>query len=176
MGSACVIACDVENVCSQYDGNWFADHVGSSPCSCLLWGAPGMRWSASMSTIDFHNFCVPPTLNSWPCITAPPALTRPGLGCGVGAPVGSSSHVGAAVGVPGGVVEVALQQISRQGTGCRTGASLAAHRTARRHFSIGLAPLGGVSTSVRGAPQFLQAAVIVSAACIYSAIRAGSWF
>ena len=79
-----------------------------------------------------------------------------------------------------GVVEVALQQISRQGTGCRTGASIAAHRTARRHFSIGLAPLGGVSTSVRGSegpiPQFLQAAVIVSAACIYSAIRAGSWF
>ena len=109
MDSACILAYDIEEGCSQYDENLFADHVCSSPYSRLLWGAPGMCWSASMSTIDFHNFCVPPTLNSWPCITAPPALTRPGLGCGVGAPVGSSSNVGAAVGVPGGVVEVALQ-------------------------------------------------------------------
>ena len=38
--------------------NLFADHMYSSPCSRLLWGAPGMRRSASISTIDFHHFCV----------------------------------------------------------------------------------------------------------------------
>ena len=58
MDSACILACDIEKVCSQYDENLFAHHVCSSPCSCLLWGAPGMRWSASFSTIDFHHFCV----------------------------------------------------------------------------------------------------------------------
>ena len=54
-------------VCSQYDENLFADHVCSSRCSRLLWGNPGMRRSASISTIDFHHFC---TLS----YTAPPVV------------------------------------------------------------------------------------------------------
>ena len=58
MDSACILAYGIEKVCSQYDENLFADHVCSSSCSRLLWGDPGMRWSASISTIDFHHFCV----------------------------------------------------------------------------------------------------------------------
>ena len=58
MGSACILACDIEKGCSQYDGNLFAGHVCSSPCSRPLWSTyhtPRMRWSASISTIDFHR-------------------------------------------------------------------------------------------------------------------------
>ena len=58
MDAACILACVVKKVCSQYDENLFADHVCSNPWSHLLWGHPGMRWSASISTIDFHHVCV----------------------------------------------------------------------------------------------------------------------
>ena len=27
MDSACILACDIEKICSQYDENLFADHV-----------------------------------------------------------------------------------------------------------------------------------------------------
>ena len=30
MDSACILACDIEKVCGQYDENLFADHVCSS--------------------------------------------------------------------------------------------------------------------------------------------------
>ena len=43
MDSACILACDIETICSQYDENLFGDHVCSSPCSRLLWGTAGMR-------------------------------------------------------------------------------------------------------------------------------------
>ena len=39
MDSDCILACDIEKVCSQYNENLFADHVCSRSCSCLLWGA-----------------------------------------------------------------------------------------------------------------------------------------
>ena len=55
MDSACILACDIDKVFSQYDENLFADHVCSSTCSCLAL-APVMRWSASISTIEFHHF------------------------------------------------------------------------------------------------------------------------
>ena len=36
MDSACILACDIEKACSQYDENLFADNdVFSSPCSRL---------------------------------------------------------------------------------------------------------------------------------------------
>ena len=45
MDSACILACDIEQNCSQYDENLFGDHGCSSPCSYQwLLSALGCSW------------------------------------------------------------------------------------------------------------------------------------
>ena len=70
MDSACILACVIEKVCSQYDENLVADNVCSKPCSHLVCpGLPPLLQLTSAISVS------PP---SWPLLSQKPGAVVKG--------------------------------------------------------------------------------------------------